>query len=253
MFFMRSLSFLATLVFTFSLTHHVHADAHGSRGVAMRRRHPVNVLERRAQFANARFTFYKAGLGACGQVNGNDDFIVAMNVPQFNEGHCFETITLSYEGKTTQAQVVDECMGCPFGAIDLSPGLFSFLTNGNMDAGAILGEWSFGKGDPPKPTTTSTPPPPPPTTSHTPSTTSTPPPPPTTTSISTSQTPTSTSHSKTSSSTSSSRTSSATPTSTSSSAAPTPTQAVIEVGTLNSINQAFLGVAALAVVAGQAN
>ncbi|KAK7693269.1 hypothetical protein QCA50_002836 [Cerrena zonata] len=246
MLFMRSLSlsFLTTLVLSFSLAHQAIASSHG----AVKRRHHVNVntVERRAENNNVRMTFYKTGLGACGGYNGDNDFIVALNVPQYGTGgQCGKTITINYQGKTTQATVADECMECPYGAIDLSPGLFSFLNNGDMGAGTIYGDWGFGA-DAPKPTTTSsTPPPPPPTTtSHTPSTTSTPPPPttsskarPSTSSSSSSSAPPSSSSSATPRSTSSTPTASATPT------------PVLETGTLNVINQAFIGLAGLALQA----
>lgn len=124
--------------------------------------------------------------------------------------HCFEMITISYGGKTTQAQVVDEvsttsppscsrvkwsvclkCPGCPFGGLDFSRGLFSYFAS--LDAGVIYGDWDFGSGAPPpppkedpppapkpspKPSPPPPPPPPPPSPTPTPTPTPTPPPPP---------------------------------------------------------------------------
>ena len=70
---MRSLSFLTTLVFTLSLAYQALASSHG----ALKRRHPstLNTVERRAQFDNARMTFYKTGQGACGGFNNDNDFV----------------------------------------------------------------------------------------------------------------------------------------------------------------------------------
>ncbi|KAG2020848.1 hypothetical protein CC2G_006146 [Coprinopsis cinerea AmutBmut pab1-1] len=122
-------------------------------------------LEKR--FSNARFTFYDAGLGACGRVNTNSDFIVALNAAQWNGGaHCFETVTISYRGRTARATVMDLCPGCPYGGLDLTRGLFGYFAN--HDLGVIHGDWDFGGAavqpapPPPPPPRTSTPPPPPP-------------------------------------------------------------------------------------------
>ncbi|EIN05474.1 hypothetical protein PUNSTDRAFT_46839 [Punctularia strigosozonata HHB-11173 SS5] len=87
------------------------------------------------QFQNERFTWFEPGLGACGQNNGPNDF-------QYDGGaHCFQTITITALGKTTTAQIVDECPGCPFGGLDLSPGLFEFFAP--LSEGVITGGWSF--------------------------------------------------------------------------------------------------------------
>ncbi|KIM49401.1 hypothetical protein M413DRAFT_106763 [Hebeloma cylindrosporum] len=133
-------------------------------------------LEKR--FDGARFTFYDAGLGACGKVNSNADFIVAMNSGQFAGGaHCFQTITITVNGKSTSAQVADECPGCPFAGLDFSRGLFDFFAP--ESAGVLTGSWTFGGGAPaapPKPTPTPThTPPPPPKTTELPKSTYTPP------------------------------------------------------------------------------
>ncbi|KAI0340557.1 hypothetical protein BDW22DRAFT_1297320, partial [Trametopsis cervina] len=56
-------------------------------------------------------------------------------------GHCYEKITITYGGKTVSAQIVDECPGCPYGGLDLSPGLFSYLSS--PDAGVIYGSWDY--------------------------------------------------------------------------------------------------------------
>ncbi|KAI5123306.1 hypothetical protein M0805_009327 [Coniferiporia weirii] len=105
-------------------------------------------LERRSN--NARFTFYDAGLGACGKVNKPSDFIVAVNAEQWDHGsHCFETITMSYGGKKTDATIVDLCPSCPYGALDLSEGLFEYFAPPVI--GIIYGSWDFGASDVSKP------------------------------------------------------------------------------------------------------
>ncbi|KAJ6546502.1 plant expansin [Mycena vulgaris] len=126
---------------------------------------------------NARWSFYATGLGACGGYNKDSDYIVALNQDTFGytypSKYCNKQITMTYNGKTTTATVVDSCPGCPspYG-LDLSPGLFSFFAS--QDEGIIYGSWWFndgsgdsGNSDPTTTTTKQT------TTKHTTSTTST--------------------------------------------------------------------------------
>ncbi|KAL0579970.1 hypothetical protein V5O48_002054 [Marasmius crinis-equi] len=234
--FMNTLLLTATLLLP--LVHTLHVPV---RGRSLNPTLDDRDLQKR--FDNSRFTFYAPGLGACGGTNSESDFIVALNAPQWDGGsHCGQTITISYNGKSTSAQIVDLCPSCAFGALDLSPSLFSFFAS--QDLGVIQGSWDFGgngggggqaqEPEPPKttqeppkttqeppkttqepPKTTEQPPPPPPT-----STSSTPPPPPPTTSSSSSS---SSSRAAPTSSQSSSSSASATKSSTSSSALPTVT------------------------------
>lgn len=106
----------------------------------------VGVLDSRdleKRFEGASFTFYDAGLGACGQTNSNSDFIVALNAPQYGSGgYCFQTITIIINGKTATAQITDECMGCGWGALDFSRGLFNYFAS--ESAGVLTGSWYFG-------------------------------------------------------------------------------------------------------------
>lgn len=99
----------------------------------------------RKRISNARITFYDAGLGACGGTNKNSDFIVALNRPQFGSGSdCYKTITITVNGKSHAATIVDECEGCPFGGLDMSPALFDYFASAS--AGIIYGDWEFDGG-----------------------------------------------------------------------------------------------------------
>ncbi|KAG2075317.1 hypothetical protein BDR04DRAFT_1133349 [Suillus decipiens] len=130
------------LPFTAGATH-----GHNQRGrhqeLAQRVRGDVDIHKR--AFDSARFTFYDVGLGACGQYSSPGDFIVALNVIQYGIGfpgpQCFKSITISYGGKTAQATIMDECMGCPYGGLDFSTGLFNFFAS--QDAGVLYGSWWF--------------------------------------------------------------------------------------------------------------
>ncbi|EPQ58420.1 hypothetical protein GLOTRDRAFT_137140 [Gloeophyllum trabeum ATCC 11539] len=210
----------------------------------------IHTFQFEKRFDNARFTYYADGLGACGNYNQPGDFIVALNAPQYDGGsHCGEQVTITANGKTTTATIADECMGCPYGALDFSEGLFKYFAS--EDAGEIYGSWQFGSGDP-KPSPS---PSPSPTTSSW-SSTSTWSPPPSTTSTSTTWTPTSTSStwSSTSSSSSSvaSSSSSATPSSTSSAAETFPTASESDPENLEQFNIALVNLGGLIMAAAMA-
>ncbi|TFK42952.1 RlpA-like double-psi beta-barrel-protein domain-containing protein-containing protein [Crucibulum laeve] len=167
-------SVFSTLVVALSLIGVVSANVHGSER-STRKRHigrapnPISLTERNItlnardfslekRFDGSKFSFYDAGLGACGKTNSASDFIVALNIPQWDGGsHCFDTITISYKGKSTQAQIVDQCPGCPFGGLDFSRGLFDFFAS--ESEGIIFGSWNFGGSSAPPATTTKAAPP----------------------------------------------------------------------------------------------
>lgn len=229
---------------------------------------------------SGQFTYYADNTdeGACGGWNKPGDYIVALNAQQFDGGkYCGETVSITINGKTQSATIVDECMGCGFGGLDFSSGLFSSFAN--LGVGELHGSWSFGSsggGGGGADTTTSK-------TTHTTTTqekTSTKPTStwtPTSTSTTHSSTHTTTSttstkhtsstHSTTSSkpsSTSSSTSSTASSTSTSASvnyntgaaaglAQPTGTLSQGTANNLADLNQAFVGLAALFVAASEEN
>jgi len=118
-----------------------------------------DVITRRHQLLNKRdgsdrFTWFPDGLGACGNYNSPGDYIIALSTLQWDGGsHCGEKVTLSYGGKTAVAIVADECQECPYNAIDLSRGLFSYFADPD-GVGEVYGTWSYG--DESTPTSTST-------------------------------------------------------------------------------------------------
>lgn len=240
-----------------------HAQPHVNRHRDIAKRALGNV-DLHKRFSDSRWTFYDVGLGACGKHNTPDDFIVALNTPQFGGGYpgpnCFKTITMTFNGKTTQATIMDECPGCPFGGLDLSRGLFNFFSS--PDAGVIYGTWNFngGSGDGSGDHAPPPPPPPPPkpqTTTH--STTHTPQP--STTSTSTKIEAKTTKESSTTKSSSSTTSSSASTTSTTDFNKGAASGLAVPTGTIesspghpeniNAVNQAIIGISA--VIAAGAN
>ncbi|KAH9839803.1 plant expansin [Rhodofomes roseus] len=209
--------------------------------VVTKQANSTSSLEKRQSesYSSARFTYYIDGLGSCGQTNVASDFIVALDADLYDRGsHCFQTITISYGGKTAQATIMDRCPGCPTGGLDLSEGLFSYFTNGDLGSPPLYGEWWYGtdSGSSTSTTTTSS-------VWVAPSTTST-----STSTSSASPTSTSTwSSSSSSVATSSSVTSSSSSTATQTSSAAASASSPANV--LGLFNQALVGMAGLAVEA----
>ncbi|KAI5116837.1 hypothetical protein M0805_009607 [Coniferiporia weirii] len=103
---------------------------------------PAKNLQKR--FDNEHFTYYDitTGTTACGATYSNSDFVVALNGAQYGSGgYCYDSITISAEGKTTTAQIVDECPGCPYGGLDLTEGLFEYFAD--LSVGVLSGSWNF--------------------------------------------------------------------------------------------------------------
>ncbi|KAF9013837.1 hypothetical protein BDZ89DRAFT_1076776 [Hymenopellis radicata] len=111
------------------------------------KRHHAHGVAKRAsatlakRFDGARWSYYDVGRGACGDNNVASDFQYGDGYPGPN---CFKTITMTYNGKTTQATIVDQCPGCPDMGLDLSRGLFNFFAS--EDTGIIYGSWYFNDG-----------------------------------------------------------------------------------------------------------
>lgn len=77
--------------------------------------------------------------------------MVALNTAQYGSTnqvsqHCGETVTITYQGNTQHARIVDSCPTCPYGGLDMSTSLFSALTDGDMGLGEMQVQWSFGSG-----------------------------------------------------------------------------------------------------------
>ncbi|KAG8973893.1 hypothetical protein FRC05_008115 [Tulasnella sp. 425] len=100
---------------------------------------------------SGRATWYDVGLGACGDYNGPSDYIVALNSNQLDTSvyppvQCGRKVRISYQGKSAVATIKDECPGCPFGALDMSKGLFQHFTD--LGTGEFTMNWDYvGSGD----------------------------------------------------------------------------------------------------------
>ena len=96
-------------------------------------------------------TFYDTGLGACGWVNSDSDYIVAMDIKTFNahnvDGNpnhnslCGKKIRAYHEGKSVDVKVVDACEGCLVNDLDFSPSAFEQLAAFSVGRIDITWEW----------------------------------------------------------------------------------------------------------------
>ncbi|WFD25047.1 hypothetical protein MNAN1_000009 [Malassezia nana] len=113
---------------------------------------PAAKLDTRDIFSGGKATWYNSAMseGNCGWWSTNADHIVALNAPQYGSTdkkseHCGRLVRIVNEKnhKVMHAVVADSCPECSFGSLDLSEGLFSILTDGDMDLGEFPISWSF--------------------------------------------------------------------------------------------------------------
>ncbi|KAI9148231.1 Papain inhibitor [Paramyrothecium foliicola] len=97
---------------------------------------------------NGDMTWFEPGLGACGWTHNRGNPVVALSPAQFgqhsnpnNAPVCGKWITITANGRTTAAQVVDLCPECVSGAIDVSPAIFDDIAN--LGVGRIKVDWWF--------------------------------------------------------------------------------------------------------------
>jgi len=92
-------------------------------------------------------TWFEVGVGACGGTNTDSEWVVALNQDQYTSGSwCWYTIVIenTNTGKTATAAIVDECPGCGYGSLDMSPSLFTYLSDdGSTDEGVFPIAWSL--------------------------------------------------------------------------------------------------------------
>jgi len=92
-------------------------------------------------FTGGDGTYYATGLGACGIVNKDTDFIAAVSEDFFdtfpgynganpnNNGLCGRKVSVNYQGKTITVSLTDRCTGCAYSSLDFSPSAFKALAD----------------------------------------------------------------------------------------------------------------------------
>ena len=73
--------------------------------------------------------------------DGTSENVLALSVDIMTEALCGKTITASYGGNTVTGTVVEKCMGCGSGSIDMSRHMFGELAG--LGAGRIPLDWWF--------------------------------------------------------------------------------------------------------------
>lgn len=87
---------------------------------------------------------YLPGLGLCGETHTEADLVAGVSLAQFLGGaHCGDEIEVTRDGTgaTTTATVVDLCVTCLSGDIDLSPAAFDRI--GATSEGRVKVKWDF--------------------------------------------------------------------------------------------------------------
>ncbi|KAH6615969.1 RlpA-like double-psi beta-barrel-protein domain-containing protein-containing protein [Chaetomium sp. MPI-SDFR-AT-0129] len=114
---------------------------------------PVSVgeIDTRAALTNGRFTYYNPGRGACGTNHGDGDLVVALSHADFdpstpnsnpnNNPLCGRRLRASFSGRNVDVTVVDRCVACNSGDLDLSPTAFQALAD--LSVGVIQGSWTW--------------------------------------------------------------------------------------------------------------
>ncbi|ORX48551.1 hypothetical protein DM01DRAFT_1260872, partial [Hesseltinella vesiculosa] len=95
-------------------------------------------------------TYYGPGVGSCGEMDTDEELVVALNQPQMNNGanpnqspECDKKVQITGEGgESTTARIVDTCPQCPRGDLDLSPKVFKIVC-GDLDKGRCKIKWKF--------------------------------------------------------------------------------------------------------------
>jgi len=93
---------------------------------------------------SGRATWFIPDTGACGDVNSQSDYIVAMNYAQYHGGSpCHKVVVIKNKAnnRVVKAKVTDECPSCAYGSLDLSPAAFQAL--GDLDTGVLPISWSW--------------------------------------------------------------------------------------------------------------
>jgi len=110
---------------------------------------PATQLQARATYG--RFTYFNAGLGACGKWNTGSDYIVALGGALFDPyspgGNpnkntlCGKRIRASYGGKNVTVTVADKCGSCTASDLDFSRAAFQAMAP--LSVGLMYGTWEW--------------------------------------------------------------------------------------------------------------
>ncbi|KAL9936875.1 hypothetical protein V8E36_004110 [Tilletia maclaganii] len=117
---------------------HAGRDSLSAHGVSSR---STLKLSRRRKY-DGKGTYYRVGMGACGWHNDSNQYVAAISQAQYRGGqHCGKRARVCHGSHCVNVKLVDECPGCNYGSLDLSPAAFRALAP--MKIGVIDISWSF--------------------------------------------------------------------------------------------------------------
>ncbi|KAG5418898.1 DAG7 [Candida metapsilosis] len=96
-------------------------------------------------------TYYSTGMGACGKVSTDSDYIIAISHDMYDEHNidsnpnhnplCGKQIRAYCQGKSVDVTVVDRCEACSYNDLDFSPSAFTQLADKSLGRIDITWEW----------------------------------------------------------------------------------------------------------------
>ncbi|EGW30745.1 uncharacterized protein SPAPADRAFT_62602 [Spathaspora passalidarum NRRL Y-27907] len=96
-------------------------------------------------------TYYDTGMGACGVVSSDSDYIIAISHTMFdaaltdgNPNHnplCGKKIRAFYGGNSVDVTIVDRCVGCAEDDLDFSPAAFKQIADPGLGRIDITWQW----------------------------------------------------------------------------------------------------------------
>ncbi|TFL07183.1 RlpA-like double-psi beta-barrel-protein domain-containing protein-containing protein [Pterulicium gracile] len=90
---------------------------------------------------SGKASWFNVGLGSCGQYSSDSDMLVAVSPGAFSSGiHCGQKISVSANGHSVTATVLDKCPSCGDGDLDMSPALFQKFND--LGKGVFSVSWS---------------------------------------------------------------------------------------------------------------
>ncbi|CAD6888530.1 unnamed protein product [Tilletia controversa] len=123
-----------------SQSHGPDAGSSEGGGQAVSTRQESGLVRRRRY--DGKGTYYRVGMGSCGWHNNSEQFVAAISAAQYHAGgYCGKQARVCHSGGCVKVKLVDECPGCNYGSLDLSPAAFRALAP--MRVGVIDITWSF--------------------------------------------------------------------------------------------------------------
>ncbi|PAV16693.1 riboflavin-aldehyde forming enzyme [Pyrrhoderma noxium] len=98
----------------------------------------------KTKFTDGEVSVYHPSLGACGYANSDSSQVVSLSAADWVDGaFCMKWVQIDYNGRQGQGQVVDKCISCPSGSLEVSPFVFNEVEEYKNDTQTIIADWEF--------------------------------------------------------------------------------------------------------------